>query len=424
MENLFYLTIAVFAATYVIIISEKVHRTVISMAGAMLLILLGVINQEQAIHGIDFNTLGLLIGMMVIVGIAKESGMFQYVAIWASKKGKGKPMPIFILLGIITAVFSAFLDNVTTVLLMVPVTFVIANNLKLSPKPYLIGAILLSNIGGAATLIGDPPNILIGSAANISFMDFIVNLGPVSIVLTVVTLGMLYFVYRKTFIASKSSQEAIMRFDPVQAITDWPLLYKSLIVLGLVVIGFFTHNMTGIEGATIALSGAALLLLLTMYDPEDHLKDIEWTTIFFFVGLFILVTGLEHVGAIRMLAEKMIELTQGNLPVTAITVLWGSAFFSAIVDNIPFVATMIPLIKDMGAISGLPLMPLWWSLALGADIGGNATLVGASANVVVSGMSQKEGHKISFLGYMKVAVPLTIVGLIICTVYLYFRYLI
>lgn len=420
---MFYLTIAVFAATYAIVISEKVHRTVISMAGALLLILLGVINQEQAIEGIDFNTLGLLIGMMVIVGISKESGMFQYVAIWASKKGKGRPMPIFLLLGIITAVFSAFLDNVTTVLLMVPVTFVIANNLKLSPKPYLIGAILLSNIGGAATLIGDPPNIIIGSAANINFMDFLINLGPISIIVTLVTLGLLFLIYRKTFVASESAQEAIMRFDPIQAITDWQLLYKALIVLGLVMIGFFTHNITGLEGATIALSGAALLLLLTMYDPENHLKDIEWTTIFFFIGLFILVTALEHVGAIRMLAEKMIELTQGNLSVTAITVLWGSAFFSAIVDNIPFVATMIPLIKDIGAISGIPLMPLWWALALGADIGGNATLVGASANVVVSGMSQKEGHKISFLEYMKIAVPLTVVGLIICTVYLYLRYL-
>jgi Na+/H+ antiporter NhaD/arsenite permease-like protein len=349
--------------------------------------------------------------------------MFQYVAIWASKKGKGRPMPIFILLGIITAVFSAFLDNVTTVLLMVPVTFVIANNLKLSPKPYLIGAILLSNIGGTATLIGDPPNIIIGSAANLSFMDFMLNLGPISLIVSAVTLGLLYLIYRKEFIASKEAQESIMRFEPLQAITDWPLLKKSLFVLSLVLIGFFTHSMTGLEGATIALGGAALLLLLTMDDPEDHLKNIEWTTIFFFVGLFILVRGLEEVGAIRMLAEKMMELTQGNLPITTITVLWGSAFFSAIVDNIPFVATMIPLIKDIGAISGLPLVPLWWALALGADIGGNATLVGASANVVVSGMAHKEGHKISFVEYLKIAVPLTVVAMIICTVYVYLRYL-
>ncbi len=424
MSIVFYLTIGVFIVTYGIIISEKVHRTVIAMAGAMLMILLGIINQEQAIEGIDFNTLGLLIGMMVIVGIAKECGMFQYVAIWASKVGKGKPMPIFLLLGLITAVFSAFLDNVTTVLLMVPVTFVIANNLKLNPKPYLIGTILLSNIGGAATLIGDPPNILIGSAANLTFMDFIVHMGPISLISVLLMSGMLYLLYRKRLHTSKEAQESIMKFEPKLAITDWGLLYKSLFVLVIVFVGFFTHNMTGIEGATIALSGAALLLLLTMYDPENHLKDVEWTTIFFFIGLFILVAALEHVGAIKLLAEQLLNITGGDLTITTITILWGSAVFSAIVDNIPFVATMIPLVKEIGTLTGLPLMPLWWALALGADFGGNATIVGASANVVVTGMSEKEGHKISFMEYMKVAAPLTFVTLLLATVYLYIRYLI
>jgi len=423
MSTLFYVTIAIFVVTYVIIISEKVHRTVIAMAGAMLMILLGVINQEQAIEGVDFNTLGLLIGMMMIVGIAKDCGMFQFVAIWASKVGKGKPLPIFILLGIITAVFSAFLDNVTTVLLMVPVTFVIANNLKLDAMPYLIGTILLSNIGGAATLIGDPPNILIGSAASLTFMDFIINMAPVSVFTFVVILGLLLLVYKKAFVASPQAQKAIMKFDPKQAITDKPLLIKSLIVLAIVFVGFFTHNITHIEGATIALSGAALLLLLTMNDPEDHLKDIEWTTIFFFIGLFILVAGLEHMGVIRMLAEYLLTLTGGDIAVTTITVLWGSAVFSAIVDNIPFVATMIPLIKEIGTIAGLPLGPLWWALALGADFGGNATIIGASANVVVCGMAEKHGRKISFLRYMKVALPMTAVSLVIATAYLYIFYL-
>jgi len=421
---MFYVTIGIFAITYGIIISEKVHRTVIAMAGAMLMILLGIINQEQAIEGVDFNTLGLLIGMMVIVGVSKECGMFQYVAIWASKVGKGKPMPIFILLGIITAVFSAFLDNVTTVLLMVPVTFVIANNLKLNPKPYLIGTVILSNIGGAATLIGDPPNIIIGSAANLTFMDFIVHMAPVCIVSIVVTSVLLYFIYRKKLHTTAAAKANIMKFDPKLAITDWGLLYKSLFVLAVVFVGFFTHNITHIEGATIALGGAALLLLLTMYDPEDHLKGVEWTTIFFFIGLFILVTGLEHMGVISLLAGELLNLTGGDLTITAITVLWGSAVFSAIVDNIPFVATMIPLIKEIGTITGLPLMPLWWALALGADFGGNATVVGASANVIVTGMAEKEGHKITFLGYMKVALPLTVVTLIIATAYLYLRYLI
>lgn len=421
--NSFIVAIVIFAVTYLIIISEKIHRTVAALAGAILMILLGIINQEDAIRGVDFNTLGLLIGMMVIVGIAKDCGMFQYVAIWASKAGKGRPLPIFVLLGLITALFSAFLDNVTTVLLMVPVSFVVAHNLKLNPKPFLLSAILLSNLGGTATLIGDPPNILIGSAAKISFNDFLINLGPISLIATLVTMGLLVLWYKKILIATPDAQENIMRFKPEEAITDKPLLIKSLITLSVVLVGFFTHSVTHLEGATIALGGAALLLLLTLNDPEEHLKHVEWTSIFFFVGLFIVVTGLEHVGAIRLMAEKLLEMTGGNATITTLAVLWGSAVFSAIIDNIPFVATMIPLIKDVGTISGIALGPLWWALALGADIGGNATIIGASANVVVSGMAEKEGHKIGFIEYMKLAVPMTFIALILCTGYVYIRYL-
>lgn len=424
MEPLFFVTVGLFIVTYAIIISEKIHRTVIALTGAVLMILLSVLNQEEALEGVDFNTLGLLIGMMVIVGIAKECGMFQYVAIWASKLGRGKPIPIFLLLGVMTALFSALLDNVTTVLLTVPVTFVVAHNLKLNPKPFLIASILLSNIGGTATLIGDPPNILIGSAADLSFNDFLINLAPISLLVTGVTLLLLYFWYRKELVTTKEAQAAILKFRPEEAISDRSLLIKSLIVIGLVLVGFFTHSATHLEAATIALAGAALLLLITMNEPENHLRDIEWTTIFFFIGLFVLVAGLEHVGAIRILAELLLKATGGNMAVTTIAVLWGSAVFSAIVDNIPFVATMIPLIKDVGAISGLALGPLWWALALGADIGGNATIVGASANVVVSGMAAKEGHKITFGEYMKVATPLTVVGIILCTGYITLRYLI
>ena len=419
----FFIAIGIFAIAYAIIISEKIHRTVIALIGASLMIILGVISQEQAIEGVDFNTLGLLIGMMVIVDIAKHSGVFQYVAIWAAKAGKGSPMPIFILLGIITAVFSALLDNVTTVLLMTPVAFVIANNLKLNPKPYLFGPILLSNIGGAATLIGDPPNILIGSAAGLSFNDFIFNMAPASVLIAVATLLILFFWYRKEFVATDESKKAIMRFEPSEAITDKKLLIKSLIVIGLVLFGFFTHGFTHLEAATIALAGAALLLLLTFNEPDHHLQNAEWTTIFFFIGLFVLVVGLEQVGAIYFLAQKLFMITEGNLTMTTIFILWGSAFFSSVVDNIPFVATMIPLVKDIGTISGLALAPLWWALTLGADIGGNATIVGASANLVVSGMAEKEGHKIGFVEYMKVALPLTVVAMVISTIYIYWRYL-
>lgn len=417
------LAVGIFTASYVLIISERLHRTVVALSGAVLMIILGILNQEQAIEGVDFNTLGLLIGMMVIVGIAKDSGMFQYVAIWVSKLGRGKPLPIYSLLAVTIALFSALLDNVTTVLLMVPVTFVIAHNLKVNPKPFLIGTVLLSNIGGTATLIGDPPNILIGSAANLSFNDFVVNLAPIALLVAAVTIGLLGWWYRKSLVPHPGAAEAIMKFNPREAITDTKLLVKSLIVLGIVLLGFITHSATHLEGATIALGGAALLFLLTLNDPEQHLREVEWTTIFFFTGLFILVTGLEHVGIIRMLAEQLLNATGGNPTSTTLVILWGSAVLSAVIDNIPFVATMIPLIHDIGAISGLTLGPLWWSLALGADIGGNATIVGASANVVVSGIAGREGHRITFMEYLKVAAPLTVVGLLMCTGYVYFRYL-
>lgn len=417
------IAVAVFGLSYLIIISEKVHRTVVALTGAVLMILLGVLHQEQAIEGVDFNTLGLLIGMMVVVNIARHSGMFEYVALWTAKVSHGEPWRVFILMGLTVALFSAFLDNVTTVLLMTPVIFVIANNLKLNPIPMLVAAILMSNIGGAATLIGDPPNIMIGSAAGLSFNDFLFNLAPISVVVSFVTIGMLTWWYRGQLNSSPEAKETVANFKPIEAITDWKLLIKSLIVLAIIIVGFVTHSMTGLEGATIALAGAALLLLLTLHDPEHHLRDVEWTTIFFFIGLFILVGGLEHVGVIRLMAEKLIELTGGNLVLTTMMVLWGSAVLSAIVDNIPYVATMIPLIKDIGAISGINLTPLWWALALGADIGGNATIIGASANVVVSGMAEKQGYKLSFMGYAKVAVPMTIVAMLICTVYIYMRYL-
>lgn len=413
----------VFLLAYVVIISEKVHRTVIAISGAVLMILLGVLTQEQAIEGVDFNTLGLLIGMMVVVGIAKQSGMFQAVAIIAAKVGKGDPRRIFLFLGLITMVFSAFLDNVTTVFLMVPVTFVIANNLGINPKPFLFATIILSNVGGAATLIGDPPNIIIGSAAQLSFNDFLQNMLPISFIIAFFTVVALLFWYRKDLKATDEAKISIMQFDPKKAISDWPLLIRSLVVFSFIFLGFFTHTITHIEVATIAFAGAALLLLLTLNDPEVHLQEVEWTTIFFFVGLFILVSGIEHVGIIHLIAEKFLQVTDGNLAGTALLILWGSAIASAIVDNIPFVAIMIPLIQDVGALSHIPLAPLWWALAMGADFGGNATIVGASANVVVKGMAEKAGYKIGFIEYMKTALPLTVLALILCTIYIWVRYL-
>ena len=415
---------AIFLICYAIIISEKIHRTVVALFGGMLVIISGVINQEQAIEAIDFNTIGLLVGMMVIVGIARNSGLFEYLAVRAAKQSKGDPVKIMISLTIITAMLSALLDNVTTVLLIVPITFSIAKSLKISPMPILFAEILASNIGGTSTLIGDPPNIMIGSATGLGFMDFAVNLGPVIVVILLATVYLLKLIYRKQLVTRTELKETIMRMDPGSEIKDSVLLKKSLFVIALVIFGFFIHQYVHLESATIALTGAALLLLITRKDPEHALGAVEWPVLFFFAGLFILVGALEHVGVIEWVAMESLKLTGGAMLPTGMLILWLSAIASAFVDNIPFVATMIPLIEDMGRLGGIvDLNPLWWSLSLGACLGGNGTIIGASANVVVAGMAEKQGYHWTFVGFMKVAFPLMIVSILISTVYLYFFYL-
>ncbi len=423
MSATFLLAVGVFIASYALIISERIHRTVVALTGAVLMIVLGVLHQEEAIAGVDFNTLGLLVGMMVVVGIAKGSGMFQYIAIWIAKTGQGNPKIIFPLLMATVAVLSGLLDNVTTALLMVPVMFVVANNLKITPKPFLIGTILFANIGGVATLIGDPTNILIGSAAKLSFNDFLMNTGPAAVMAAVIAGGFLYLRFRRQMVASPEAQATIRHFVPKEAISDWRLLWKSLGVIGLILVGFITHNVTHLEGATIALGGAALMLLLTMSDPEHHLKEVEWPSIFFFVGLFILVTGLEHAGVIEKLAEALLDVTGGKLLPTAMLILWGGAILSAVIDNIPLVATMIPLVQKISVLTGLDVTPLWWALSMGGNVGGNATLIGASTNVVVSGIAAREGQRITFFEYLKIALPITFAVIIVFSGYLYVRYL-
>jgi len=416
---------AVFLICYAIIISEKIHRTVVALLGGMLVIIGGVINQEQAIEAIDFNTIGLLVGMMVIVGIARNSGLFEYLAVRAAKQSKGDPVKIMISLTLITALLSALLDNVTTVLLIVPITFSIAKSLEISPMPILFAEVLASNIGGTSTLIGDPPNIMIGSATGLGFMDFVVNLAPVIVVILLVTVYLLKLIYRKQLVTRSELKANIMRMDPNSEIKDSVLLKKSLSIIGLVIFGFFIHQYVHLESATIALTGAALLLLITRDDPEHALGAVEWPVLFFFAGLFILVGALEHVGVIEWVALAGLKLTGGELLPTGMLILWLSAIASAFVDNIPFVATMIPLIEDMGRLGGIAdLNPLWWSLSLGACLGGNGTIIGASANVVVAGMAEKQGFHWTFVGFMKVAFPLMIVSILISTVYLYFFYLI
>ncbi|MBK5251912.1 MAG: ArsB/NhaD family transporter [Peptostreptococcaceae bacterium] len=412
------IVVLIFVTTYIIIISEKINRTSIALLGAVLLMIFNIINQEEAINHIDFNTIGLLIGMMIVVNIMKRSGIFTYVAIRAAKIAKGDPWKIIVVFSIITAVFSALLDNVTTILLVVPVTLVITDTLEMNPTPFLIPMVLFANIGGTATLIGDPPNIMIGSAAGLGFTDFLLNLGPVVLVIFIVTILILKYTGSNNFHVDEVKKKKIMAFDEKLAIKDLALLKKSLFVLAMTIVGFMFHQSLGYDSATIALLGASVLLVISQIDPEEVLIEIEWPTIFFFVALFILVGGLQEVGIIDFLASKLLDITNGNLFATTMFVLWGSAIASAFLDNIPFVATMIPLIKSIAVLASLNVTPLWWALALGACLGGNGTLIGASANVIVGGMLEKHGYKLSFAKYMKTGFPIMLVSISISSVYL------
>lgn len=426
MEQQALLAIGIFLVIYAMIISEKIHRTIVAMIGGILMVVLGIVDQETALHHIDFNTLGLLVGMMIIVGITAETGLFKYIAVLAAKRAKGEPVRIMTSLAVITAGGSAFLDNVTTVLLMVPVTFSIVKQLRVPPLPFLISQIIACNIGGTATLIGDPPNIMIGSAVKeLTFMAFIVNLAPVVLIIMAATLPLFVIIFRKQLQTTPELKQSLMDIDEKDFITDHKLLKKCLWVLGITILGFFLHQTLHLESATVALVGAFLLLLMTgEHMLEEAFTKVEWTTIFFFVGLFVLVSGLIETGVIAQLAQQAVDLTGGDLVATSMLIIWLSAIASAFVDNIPFVATMIPLIQEMGRMGISDLEPLWWSLALGACLGGNGTLIGASANLIVAGLSGKEGHPITFVQYLKIGFPLMILSVIIASVYVYLRYLI
>jgi len=428
----YYLAIAIFLVTYGIIISEKINRAVIALLGAALMIAFGIVDLHAAYtHHIEWGTITLLIGMMILVGITSKSGFFQYVAIKAAKFAKGSPINILIILSLLTAVLSAFLDNVTTVLLIVPVTFSITRILRVNPVPYLISEIIFSNVGGTATLIGDPPNIMIGSAnKHLDFNDFIINLGPVVVVILAVITTIIYFLYRKDLKADQQLVAELMKLNEKDYIKDVVLLKKSLIVLGLTILGFVLHSVIHLDAAVIAMTGAIILMLIGVkeHDLEEVFANVEWVTIFFFAGLFTLVGGLVDIGLIKSLAERALEVTGGDIAVASYLILWVSGVASATIDNIPFVATMIPLIQDMAVGMGLtPDSPqidvLWWSLALGACLGGNGTIIGASANVIVAGMASREGHGFSYFDFLKIGAPLTLVSLIISHAYIFLRYL-
>lgn len=420
--------------TYAVIISERVNRAIVALIGAGLMIQLGVLDQAEAVRGIDFNTIALLTGMMVIVAITRKCGIFQYVAIWSAQVVKADPRGVLIMLSIVTAVFSALLDNVTTVLLITPVTLLITEELKVRPYPILFAEIFASNIGGTATLIGDPPNIIIGSATGLTFNDFLLNTGPISVLVLIVTVAIIHLIWRRQLVAKPEARQRVMRFVAREAITDVRLLKQSLFVIALVVIGFVLAHPLHMEPGTIAMLGAAILLLLDNVwrdaEGQSHTThatfgEVEWIVIFFFIGLFIVVHGVDVAGLLTLLGGMLVEATQGDMTVTAIAVLWASAVLSAIVDNIPFVATMIPLIKSLAPTFGGPeaIEPLWWALSLGACYGGNGSLIGASANLTVAGFAERAGHPIRFLTFLWLAFPLMLVSIAMSTVYLYLRYL-
>jgi len=429
------LAAVIFVGAYAFIASDRLHRTVVALAGASVVLALRVVDQRTAFASVDWNTVFLLFGMMVIVNITRRTGVFQWLAIKAAKTSRGDPMRTIVMFSIVTAVLSAFLDNVTTVLLVVPVTFVIADALGISPMPFLISEILAANIGGTATLIGDPPNIMIGSAAQLGFVSFLVHLTPVVILIFVAYLATLRWLFGRSLTVSEEARATIHEFDERKAITDAPLLRRCLIVLGLTMIGFFLHEPLHLEPATIALVGAALLLIVSGANLEDIVREVEWPTLLFFIGLFVLVSGLVETGVIHALAQRLLAVAEHSVPLAAIALLWTSAVVSAIVDNIPFVAAVNPMLIDVakGMVSpGAPLqpvlhgpqmLPLWWSLALGACLGGNGTLVGASANVVVAGIAERNGYRIRFVEFLKYGIPVVLESLVISTAYIYLRYL-
>ncbi|KEQ22958.1 ArsB/NhaD family transporter [Paenibacillus tyrfis] len=419
------IAIGLFAVAYGFIVSEKIHRTIVAMIGGILMVVLGIVNQETALHHIDFNTLGLLVGMMIIVGITAETGLFKYIAVWSAKKAGGHPVRIMVVLSLVTAIGSAFLDNVTTVLLMVPVTFSITRQLRVNPVPFLMSQILACNIGGTATLIGDPPNIMIGSAVKeLTFMAFINNLAPIAAIILAITVPFFVLFYRKQIRTTEELRLGLMKMNEKAEIRDPVLLKKCLAVLGLTLIGFFVHQIVHLESATVALAGAFLLLLLTgEHFLEEAFQRVEWTTIFFFVGLFVLVSGLIETGVIAALANYAVGVTGGDVTKSAVLILWLSGIASAFLDNIPFVATMIPMIQEMGTMGVSNLEPLWWSLALGACLGGNGSLIGASANLIVAGMAAREGHPISFMKFFVIAFPLMLLSIAVANLYVYVRYL-
>jgi Na+/H+ antiporter NhaD/arsenite permease-like protein len=413
---------AIFVVAYAAIASERIDRTIAALLGGLAVVILGIIDQHEAFAAIDLNVIFLLAGMMVLAGTLAKTGFFQWLAIRSVRLSHGEPMRLLIILCVVTAVLSAFLDNVTTVLLTTPVTLSIARALGISPVPYLISQALASNIGGTATLIGDPPNILIGSAADLDFTEFALNLAPVTVIIFLVFVVTIRFAFRGALQVPDERREAVLEGTETKAIVEPRLLAISLAVVGATLVGFVFHAAIGVEAATIALLGATVLLLAARIDPHEAFRDVEWSTLFFFVGLFMLVEAIVKVGIVGGIAEAIAEAADGRVAVASIGLLWFSALASAIVDNIPYTATAIPIVRSL-VEDGLPSGPLWWSLALGACLGGNLTIIGASANVVIANLAGRAGYPIRFVEFFKYGSIVVLESLVISTVYVWIRYL-
>ncbi len=428
-----WLSTGILVITYAVLLSERIHRTVVALTGAGMVVISGLLNQDKAIAGIDFNTIALLTGMMMIVAVIRTTGFFEYIAIWSAKKVKADPRGVLIVLSIVTAVFSAFLDNLTTVLLVVPIALLLAEKLEVTPYPYLLSQILASNIGGTATLIGDPPNILIGSATGLTFTDFLFHMGPVVAVVLFVSVIVFHLLWGKELVAEEKHRARIMGFREQDSITDKKLLVQSLVVLVAVIAGFIIGEHYHIRPGTTAMTGAAVLLLVigltdSMEGQTERLQEVfsevEWSALFFFMGLFVVIGGVEHAGLLEILGAKLMAATNNEPVATTFATLWLSAMVSAAVDNIPFVATMIPLVESMEtAIDGkAALEPVWWALALGACFGGNGSLIGAAANVMVAGLGERAGYPISFGKFLVLGLPMMLGSMVIATLYMYLRH--
>lgn len=424
--NMIAISALILLVSYIFIAIDKIPKVTITLIGGAITILLGLVGAEKGenyfINYVDFGVIFLLVSMMIIVNISSKSGMFNWVANVLLKYTKGHPILILFMLGLFTAVTSAFLDNVTTVVLILPITFFIAEQLEINPIPYLITEIFSSNIGGTATLIGDPPNIIIGTAANLSFMDFIKELTPVVAIVLLSVLLLVVLFFRNDIKTTPEKMEKISQIDNSNTISDYHLLVRSLIVLALVILGFVTHDLTHIPAYLTAMIGASVLLLFEK--PDKYLKEVEWNTIFFFVGLFIIIGGLEASGGIKLMAEWVLKSTHNCQSLTSMLILWVSGFISGVIDNIPYTATMTPMIMEIQNVMGSDYAyPLWWCLSLGACLGGNMTMIGAAANVIVTDSALKHGHKISFMEFLKYGFVVMILSLSICTIYVYCKYL-